>query len=238
MSFIVPAILPASREDIERKVASLVGQVDVVQIDVVDGKFTQPASWPYTTAQEDAGAMYSAEDPLPYLGQIHYEVDMMITEPENVVGEWIAAGVDRLVFHAESSRFVLKTMEEVSVHYGRDKDFTPDLLSLGVAINIESDVALLDPFLQFADYVQFMGISSIGKQGQPFDERVLRKISQFRSRHSDVLIQVDGGVNLESAHALLSIGVDRLVIGSALWKSGDIKNTLELFNGIVREYNG
>ncbi len=236
MSAIVPAILPTSREDIEHKVSLLVGNASMVQIDLVDGKFVGPASWPYS--EGDAAVKFDGDNPLPYLGRIQYEMDLMLSAPEDVVGDWIAAGANKLIFHAESSTTLLKTMEEVNTRYGHDKDFAPDLLSMGVALNIESDVTLLEPFLQYADYVQFMGIAQIGKQGQPFDERVLRKISQFRSTHSDVLIQVDGGVSLETARALLSIGVDRLVVGSAIWRSQNLKETLESFRDIVREHNG
>lgn len=239
MSSIVPAILPTSREDLERKAGMLIGLVDTVQVDLVDGRFATPASWPYNEEKlEEGNTTYTAEDTLPHLGQIHYELDLMMTDPEHIVGDWIAAGAEKLVFHAESSSFLLKTMQDVNTRYGHDKDFAPDLLSLGVALNIESDVALLDPFLEYAEYVQFMGIDDIGKQGQPFDERVLRKISQLRLRHPEVLIQVDGGVSIETAHALLSVGVDRLIIGSAIWKAPNVRESLELFNELVREYNG
>jgi pentose-5-phosphate-3-epimerase len=51
MSVIVPAILPTSRDDLDEKLLRLHGLVDAVQVDVVDGRFVTPASWPYKDAQ-------------------------------------------------------------------------------------------------------------------------------------------------------------------------------------------
>lgn len=235
MSAIIPAILPLSRVDLNQKTAALFGLTDWVQIDIVDGRFASPPSWPYTS--KEGLAELNAENPLPHLGRMRYELDLMATDPEKLVGECIAAGANRLVLHAESSRFLPKTMEQLNTLYGHDKNFAPDLLSLGVALNIASEISLLEPFLPYADYVQFMGIADIGKQGQPFDQHVIRKIAEFRKKHPDILIQVDGGVSLTTIRALLEIGVDRMIVGSALWKAPNLHEAFEQFNDIVREYN-
>jgi hypothetical protein len=83
----------------------------------------------------------------------------------------------------------------------------------------DTHLELLEPYLDSIDYVQFMGIKRIGVQGQPFSSDVLNKIKMFRSKHPQIPVQVDGGVSVETATLLLSLGVSRLVIGSRLWNS-------------------
>jgi ribulose-phosphate 3-epimerase len=90
-----------------------------------------------------------------------------------------------------------------------------------VALNIASDLALIEPCLPEVSYVQFMGIAQIGKQGQRFDDRVFEKITAFHARHPDIPIQVDGGVSLGNAKKLVALGVSTLVVGSALLHSSD-----------------
>lgn len=236
MGVIVPAILPTSREDLEGKLALLEGLVDTVQIDIVDGRFASPPTWPY-----DGDSAAFAEDladgeGLPYLGSFRYEIDLMVSQAEEVIGLWIAAGCQRLVVHAESTLCLPQIIKDLEVKYGHAKDFTPDLLSLGLSIGNETDLALIEPYIDQVDFVQFMGIASIGKQGQPFDSRVLEKIRTLRRRHPEMTIQVDGAVSLETAGRLLAAGADRLVVGSALWKARSIKDELKKFNDLLHEY--
>jgi len=89
-------------------------------------------------------------------------------------------------------------------------------VEIGMAIGVNTSNKELEKWLDKIDYVQFMGIAKIGSQGQPFDNRVLRKIKDFRKTHPNVIIQVDGGVNATNAPLLIEAGVDRLVVGSAI----------------------
>jgi ribulose-phosphate 3-epimerase len=234
MSVIVPAILPTSRDDLDEKLLRLHGLVDAVQVDVVDGRFVTPASWPYKDAQ--GSTRTPSGDSFPYLGQISYEVDLMVEEPENVIRHWIDAGATRVIIHAETTRMLPKLMNELASTYGHDKDFTPELLSFGLAINVSTELALIEPFLHQCDFVQFMGIAKIGKQGEPFDKAVLPKIAAFRKKYPAMPLQVDGGVSLETAPGLLQAGVTRLVVGSDLWKAPDLAAELKKLQGLVQTY--
>jgi ribulose-phosphate 3-epimerase len=232
MNVVIPAILPKSREDLEQKLAALVGLASSVQIDVVDGRFVSPAAWPYA----GVGDAFSHDDTLPNLDRINYEVDLMVTDPEVVAGTWIELGAGRVTIHAESTNYLSKAITDLQVSYGHAKGFAPDLLSLGLAINIGSELSLIEPYLESIDYVQFMGIGIIGKQAEPFDTRVLRKIAAFRNKYPQMTIQVDGGVSLVTAPALLTAGVDRLIVGSALWRAPNLAEELDKFNQLAQEY--
>jgi ribulose-phosphate 3-epimerase len=236
MATIIPAILPTSRRDFDSKAAALRGLVDIVQIDAVDGKFVSPAAWPYLQKDDPFFAHIADGEMLPYVGEIRYEIDLMVADPETSIGTWLSAGVDRVVLHAESTNYLAKVIKEIQVRYGHAKDFAPDLLSLGIALNIGSELSLIEPFLHDFDYIQFMGIRTIGAQGQPFDQEVLRKISLFKKKYPDMPVQVDGGVSLLTAPALLTAGVDRLIIGSAIWNAPNLHEQLVKFNDLIQEY--
>ncbi|MEK7511385.1 MAG: hypothetical protein AAB582_04060 [Patescibacteria group bacterium] len=232
MGAIIPAILPTSREDLENKLGRLHGLARAVQIDIVDGRYASPASWPYTEHDE----VKTSVEFLPYLGQFQFEFDLMVEHSGLVAGGWIDHGVNRITLHAESTRDLPAVIEKLQVTYGHDKGFAPDLLSFGLAIGVETDLALIEPYLDRADYVQFMGIRTIGRQGEPFDNRIVRKIVAFRKAHPDTPVQVDGGVNLVTAPVLLDAGVSRLVIGSGLWKAPDLKEELRKYQQLAEEH--
>ncbi len=237
MSVVVPAILPISREDLEEKLSRLSGLVSSVQIDSVDGHFASPASWPYT----GGGAAELAEfadhgERLSHGGEFKLEIDLMTEDPARAAGTWLAAGASRLVVHADPARpldAVFRNLEHV---YGHDKDFSSGLLELGIGITPKTDLALIEPYLPHADFVQFMGIDTIGRQGQPFEPAVLQKIRMFRRRHPDMPVQVDGGVSKATAPALLSAGVSRLIVGYDLWGAGDLARELRELEELAGQY--
>ena len=233
MSFVVPAVLPSSHEDLETKLAHLasVPSLSRVQIDVVDGKFATPACWPYT-APKELRDMVAQGEMLPYLDRIAYEIDLMCLDVQSAANAWVALGASRLTFHAESIIDLAQFFAHAREHYGCGV-ISCDLISIGLAINIESDLALIEPHLDQVDYVQFMGIARIGRQGQPFDQRVLEKLRLFRERHPEMVVQVDGGVSLESAPELLALGVSNLIVGSAILHAADPHAELEKFEALA-----
>ena len=78
-----------------------------------------------------------------------------------------------------------------------------------------------------------MGIEKIGFQGQEFSEKVIDKIKELKKRKSEIIISVDGGVDLKNAPALIEAGATRLVSGSAILKSDNIKKTIEQFKELL-----
>lgn len=235
MDIVVPTILTASREDLEAKLLRLTGLVSAVQIDVVDGRFAKPATWPYAQ-RIDEEHLTKETGWLHDFGAFQYEIDLMVEHPEETVGLWIAAGASRIVVHIESVQNLPHLIDELKRKYGYEKGFAPDLLSFGLALNIDTDTSTIEPYLALVDYVQFMGIQTIGKQGQPFDARVLRKIETFHKTHPEILTQIDGGASLKTAPALLDAGIDRLIVGSDLWEETDLASELDRFAAIAEEH--
>ena len=232
---IVPAILPASREDLEAKLARFKGLAQSVQIDVVDGRFAEPASWPYASGADELARSAAAGGTLPHASDFKFEADLMVANPEEVIGSWIALGASRITVHLESALHAPKLVSDFNAKYGHERGFAPDLLALGFAIGMNTDPMLLEPFLGDLDYVQFMGIDRIGAQSQPFDAKVIDRVKAFKKLHPDTEVQVDGGVTKETAPALLAAGVDRLIVGHAL-NVPDPKAEFAALNALTEEY--
>jgi ribulose-phosphate 3-epimerase len=236
MSVIVPAVLPASRRELEEKLGRYAGLVPAIQIDVIDGVFAGPASWPYADGVEELAALAKGGHTLPFLDKFKYDIDLMVKEPEKVIGFWIALGANRITAHIESTNYPEQIIRDLKQKYGHDRNFAPDLLSFGFAINTETHPVILEPFINDIDYVQFMGIDHIGKQGEPFNPKVIDRIREFRAKHPEVKIQVDGGVNNASAPKLLQAGADRLIVGSALLYAPDMRKELAFLNDLTGRY--
>lgn len=237
MGLVTPAVLPSSRKDLEEKLAlfARLPSVGRIQIDVVDGKFASPASWPYS-AQKELQDMATCSEMLPRLDSIEYEIDLMCLDAERAAALWLTLGATRLVFHAESTTDLLQFLVSARKRFGAGDGFVPGLISYGLAINIASDLALLEPCLSEVQFVQFMGIARIGQQGQAFDQRVVKKVREFRTKHPEVPVQVDGGVTLVNAHELVALDVTNLVIGSSILKASNPAKALAAFEELQNSY--
>ncbi|HVW82893.1 MAG TPA: hypothetical protein VHC68_03050 [Candidatus Paceibacterota bacterium] len=221
---IVPAILPASREDLARKLALLseAGFSGCVQIDAVDGRFAAPANWPFSSGE-------ALPEELPFAGRFSFDADLMTADPAREAERYLAAGAARITIHAESALDLGALLARLRRRLGHEKDFMPDLVSLGLALSLETPLSLVEPHLAEVDYVQLMGIARVGRQHEPFDARVLPKLAALARRAPELPIQIDGGVSLASAPRLLKAGATRLVVGSALFGAGDLAAALKRF---------
>ena len=226
MPEIIPALMPKSFADLEKYADQFHGLVDIVQVDVMDGKFVPEISWPYT---EDGVLdpifleIVKQERKLSQQDSLNYEFDLMVTNPEKTIESWVKTGVKRIIFHVESIKDKKLFWESISrIKNGQD-------VEIGLAVDIETPNEEIYPHIEKIDFVQCMGIAQIGFQGQPFDKQVLHKITDLRKRFPELIISVDGGVSLETAPLLISAGVNRLVAGSAILKSENIETTIEEF---------
>jgi ribulose-phosphate 3-epimerase len=213
MSIVVPAVLPESEKDLEEKLAlfASLSSVSRVQVDVVDGKFATPTSWPYSAPEEMRGKIAHGET-LPHLDRIEYEIDLMCLDADQAICDWLTLGASRLTLHAESSHDLSKLLPALHKKYGAGDG----LVTVGLALNNETNLSLIEPYLSQVQYVQCMGIATIGRQGQVFDTRVLAKARELKKKHPAITLQVDGGISIGNAGALLKLGVSHLIVGSAL----------------------
>lgn len=211
------------------------GIAEMLQVDVMDGKFVPEISWPYI----DAGALgdsfkeiISNERRLPEIKSLAYELDLMIETPEKAFESWVHTGAKRLIFHIESVVDQDWFWKQISHIRNPAPEFGSFGVEIGVAINTTTPNEDIYENIPNVDFVQCMGIEKIGFQGQSFNEQVLPKIEDLRKRHPELIISVDGGVSLKTAGRLIKAGANRLVVGSAILKSEDIKKTVKEFQSL------
>ena len=234
---VIPAIIPQSFEDLKEKMTQVNKLVPIVQIDVCDGKFVPSKCWPYANDNGEFVKLVDESEEFPFWKSLDFEVDLMVENPESTIPDWIKAGAKRLIIHIESSKDPFKLMADLRNKYGYSGDSAYSI-EIGVAIGADTPNSTLDEYLKpnfagrsLADFVQFMGIKKIGYQGQEFDTEVLDKISDLRKNFPDTIISVDGGVNFENAQDIVEAGVNRLVSGSAIYESDNIREAItELTN--------
>jgi ribulose-phosphate 3-epimerase len=218
---IIPAILPKDFSEIEEKINLIKGLVKVVQIDICDGKFVPSITWPLKKPDINYESILKEERGMPEWESLDYEFDLMIDNPELSIENWIALGGIRIVIHAGAKGDIEKAI-----------DIASDRADIGLGLHIDNPINLIDKYKDKIKYIQLMGIDKVGFQGQPFDAKVLDKIKEVKEKYPDLPIQIDGAVNLEDALDLKNAGANRLVVGSALFKSDNIVDTYKEFKSI------
>lgn len=195
---VIPALLEYELTDIKRKIASLEHFVNLIHIDIADGKFVENTT--YQTISEIEKLKTQAS----------LELHLMVTQPEKYLPQSNEV-IKKIIMHIESASFSRDLLNEV-----QEKGF-----ALGLALNPETDFLEVEPFLDYVDCVQFMTITP-GFQGQYFLSEVLEKIKDFHERFPETPIEVDGGINPKNAKLVAEVGATLLVSGSYIQDCKDI----------------
>ncbi len=233
MNEIIPAILPKSYAELEEKLELIAAHAPVVQIDVCDGGYTSSRTWPYLKGDHDDifQDIIDQNRALPYWEETDFEFDLMTKDAYSKIPDFISAGASRIVVHKASLSD--GELEGILSDFGKkSEELGPFDISLGVALDCMGSADDISSFVDRIHFVQVMGIAKVGHQGQPFDPRALDLVRDVRQRYPELPISVDGGVNLDTAKALIDAGASRLVVGSALFSSSNVLDTLDVFRGL------
>ncbi len=221
---IIPAVMPKSFDDIREHVEKVFEYVDYVQLDLMDGNFVEAKSWPFFDKdKQSARELMDGEIRLPYSDKIKYEFDLMVRDPEADLKKFQKLGASRLIIHANSigdRDFFNKEIQSLGIEWG-------------IAFLATDNVKNWSEEILKADFVQFMGIENIGYQGQAFDPRVLDQANKIKQMKPNAIISVDGGINLDTAHELAAIGVQRVVSGSVVFGANNPGVSIEDFKRIT-----
>lgn len=230
MPEIIPAILPASYEDIREKLSRIQGAARAVQIDLVDGVLIPNKTWPYSELTTSNLQPTTANTELPFEDEFEFEMDLMVEHAEDTAEFWRQAGAKRIVIHIESpdAREALMAMQ-----FEREEHKKPEGVQVGIALPSTASPDILREYENLYDYVQVMGIERIGFQGQPFDDRATGLVRALRQHFPNLVLQVDGGVGEANIRMLAEAGASRLVVGSEIWKSEDPKAEIGKLNGLA-----
>ncbi|MDQ5901615.1 MAG: ribulose-phosphate 3-epimerase [Patescibacteria group bacterium] len=214
MTEIIPAIMPKNLEDLKEKAEAVYSHVKTIQLDLMDGEYVEAKTWPFFPKDKSEVEEILRGKALPFAESVSYELDLMVLNPENDLKKYFAFRPSRIIFHARSIENHTKFIETLSKYRNENEE-----VEIGVAIIATEDLNYADDMIRNTDFVQIMGIEQIGKQGEAFDERVFAQIKNLKNIYPNVIISIDGGVNLENAKRLKDAGVDRLVSGSTIFNS-------------------
>ena len=151
------------------------------------------------------------------LTDLHLETHLMIDNPANYFDDFIDAGSDTLIFHYEASDDVRSDLEKI-----KNRN-----IKCGLAIKPETSHKVLEEYLDILDYILIMSVSP-GFGGQGFIENTLSKMKSINQMcikyncRDEIILGVDGGVNLTTIDRVYDTGVDVTVVGSGLYKAPDV----------------
>lgn len=206
---IAPSLLAADFLNLGKDIEMLnKSEADWIHLDIMDGVFVPNISFGFPVINT---LKKVTDKPL--------DVHLMIVQPEKFVSEVAAAGAYMMNVHYEACTHLHRVVQEIK-NAG---------MKAGVTLNPHTPVALLVDILTDLDMVLLMSVNP-GFGGQKFIEHSVQKVSVLRElisrKNADTLIEVDGGVNLETGKRLIDEGADVLVAGNFVFSSENPVETI------------
>jgi len=209
MNPVFPSILSTDFYDLHGKLDRFKkGGIDFIHLDIMDGHFVDNLSFGPSIVE-------------PIAKEFGFQTDshLMVSNPEKIIPYFIDAGSDWISFHIEISRGTEENIGRIR-KAGR---------KAGLAINPDTPIDKLYPFLGQIDYILIMSVFP-GYGGQEFIEESLERAVRLRqkidSENPGCLIQMDGGISASNTRLLRENGVDLFVMGTSLYNAEDIEEEI------------
>ena len=209
MKKILPSILSADFANLERDIKELenIG-IDMFHIDVMDGNFVPNISFGFPIIE----AIRPKTDKI-------FDCHLMIANPENYVEQFCKIGCDMISFHIEATNHADRLIQVIKDNGKK----------AGIVLNPQTSLESFKYLLPKVDYVLIMTVNP-GFGGQKFIPEMLEKIEELakirEEKNYNFLIEVDGGINVETSKACRDKGADILVCGSFLFGASDKEKIL------------
>ncbi len=199
---IAPSILAADLAHLAETCTLIDGSADLLHLDVMDGRFA-----PNFTIGPDIIAAIRRSTSLPL------DVHLMVEEPEPFLPLFRDAGADRIAVHWEACANPVQTLGKIRKLGAWS----------GIALKVDTSVDVLEDLLDIVDYIVILSVDLEPgrKTFRPVAFEKVRRAAALRGNRSRPLIEVDGGISLETAALFKTAGGDILVAGSAVFGVDD-----------------
>jgi ribulose-phosphate 3-epimerase len=194
---ILPAILACNPQEYLRRLQIAETLAEWVQVDIEDQKFA-----PVKTIGADVVASYPTK--------LKIEAQLMVTQPENWIDDFVKAGVQRIVVPVENTAGLTEVINHIKNHG----------IQVGVSLNPETPIEEVQHLISDLDLVLAMTVHP-GPSGQEFVPEVLPKIAALHKNYPELNIEVDGGIDSQTAGQVVKAGANILVAGSSIFDTRD-----------------
>ena len=202
--FIAPSILNANLNDLENEIAKVSATADQLHLDIMDNKFVPNFTFDIKRAFEIIG-----------FSKLPVDAHLMIEDPDSIAPRYAQNGCNSVTFHLEAVSNVLQTISDIKSNGAK----------VGIAIKPATKFTEVEPFIEKIDMLLIMTVEP-GFGGQSFMYDQMHKVVAARKRINQILeprplLQVDGGVSLETIAKAAVAGANCFVAGSAVYQSSD-----------------
>ncbi|WP_315190467.1 ribulose-phosphate 3-epimerase [Capnocytophaga sputigena] len=206
---LAPSLLAADFGNLQQAIEMVnASEADWFHIDIMDGVFVPNISYGMPVLSV---IQKHATKPL--------DVHLMIVDPSRYISTFAKLGSDILTVHYEACTHLHRTLQAIKA----------EGMKAGVALNPHTPVALLEDIIQEIDVLLLMSVNP-GFGGQSFIENTYKKVRQAKmlieQAGASTLIEIDGGVSLKNAKALVEAGADALVAGSFVFNAANPTQTI------------